>query len=289
MEANNFNIGTCSWKYDSWQGIIYPENKPFNYLQEYSRHYRTVEVDQWFWSLFAGDQVVLPKPAVVQEYADSVPENFTFGIKVPNSITLTHYYKKRKNDPLTPNPHFLSIDLMLRFMERLEPLAGNIGPLIFQFEYLNKQKVPGGQQQFIDKFGEFTEKLPSNQNYCVEIRNPNFLHDSYFDFLEGSELYHVFLQGYYMPSIFDIYRKQKDRIQNYTVIRLHGPDRKGIEEQTGKDWSQLVAPKDKDIVLLGDMLTDLSSRSVESFLYVNNHFEGSAPKTIQRIIDRLSM
>jgi hypothetical protein len=36
-KTNNLNIGTCSWKYDSWQGIIYPGRKPFNYLQEYSR------------------------------------------------------------------------------------------------------------------------------------------------------------------------------------------------------------------------------------------------------------
>jgi len=94
------NIGTCSWKYDSWQELIYPEKKPFNYLKEYSKHYNCVEVDQWFWSLFPGDKVVLPKPEVVQEYADAVLQDFRFGIKVPNSITLTHHYKKKKTDPL---------------------------------------------------------------------------------------------------------------------------------------------------------------------------------------------
>jgi len=106
MEINNICIGTCSWKYNSWQGLIYPANKPFNYLQEYSRHDRTVEIDQWFWSLFASDKAVLPKPTVVQEYTDSIPEDFAFCIKIPNSITLTHHYKKKKSDPLIPNPHF---------------------------------------------------------------------------------------------------------------------------------------------------------------------------------------
>ncbi|MFT5699718.1 MAG: hypothetical protein ACI8ZB_002579 [Desulforhopalus sp.] len=100
------NIGTCSWKYDSWKGLIYPESTPFNYLEEYSHHYKTVEVDQWFWSLFPGNKVVLPNPAVAQEYASSVPQGFRFGVKVPNSITLTHYYKKKKSDPPEPNPHF---------------------------------------------------------------------------------------------------------------------------------------------------------------------------------------
>ena len=64
------------------------------------QHFSTVEVDQWFWSLFAGDKVVLPNPKVVRECADSVPEDFIFSIKVPNSITLTHHYKKQKSDSL---------------------------------------------------------------------------------------------------------------------------------------------------------------------------------------------
>ncbi len=103
------HIGTCSWKYDSWRGIIYSDSKERNYLQEYSQHFSTVEVDQWFWSLFSGDKVVLPKPKVVQEYADSVPENFIFSIKVPNSITLTHHYKKQTSDSLQVNPHFFQL------------------------------------------------------------------------------------------------------------------------------------------------------------------------------------
>ena len=35
--------------------------------------------------------------------------------------------------------------------------------------------------------------------------------------------------------------------------------------------------------ILKTMLNDLADRKVETFLYVNNHFEGSAPRTISRI------
>jgi uncharacterized protein YecE (DUF72 family) len=198
------HIGTCSWKYDSWRGIVYSDSKEKNYLREYSQHFSTVEVDQWFWSLFAGDKVVLPQPKVVKEYADSVPENFIFSIKVPNSITLTHHYKKQKSDSLTANPHFLSIGVMKRFLELLEPLGNRIGPLNFQFEYLNKLKM-GGVGEFVEKFGEFVAQLSDGFKYCVEIRNPNYLTNKYFDFLAATGLHHVFLHGYYMPSIFEVY------------------------------------------------------------------------------------
>jgi len=288
MERDTIHIGTCSWKYDSWTEIVYSKPKPLNYLQEYSRRYSTVEVDQWFWSLFSGDKAAMPKPSVVKEYSESVPDDFIFGIKVPNSITLTHHYKKGKTDPLILNPHYLSVSLMRKFMESLEPITKNIGPLMFQFEYLNKQKMPGGLQQFIDQFGQFAEQLPAGHKYFIELRNSNYLTSKYYDFLNSQGLHHVFLHGYYMPPIFEIYKKHREQIQNAVVIRLHGPDRKGIEEKTNSDWSQIVSPKDEDIKSLVNMLSDLESRNMESFVFVNNHFEGSAPRTITRIQESLS-
>ena len=275
-------IGTCSWKYESWTGLVYSEERRRNYLEEYAEHFPTVEVDQWFWSLFAGNMVVLPKPAVVREYAASVPEGFLFGIKVPNSLTLTHHYRKGKADPLVANPHFLSVDLMQRFLESIAPLGKKIGPLNFQFEYLNKQKI-SGLGEFLDRFGSFIEQLPDGFTYCLETRNPNFLHERYFDFLAGKGVYHVFLQGYYMPSIFDLYRQFGQKVSGKTVIRLHGSERKEIEEKVGEDWSKIVTPRDSELQHLVEMLGDLSTRQVETFLFVNNHFEGSAPRTIARI------
>ncbi len=278
------NIGTCSWKYDSWRGLIYPGKKPINYLQEYSRHYNTVEVDQWFWSLFKGDKVVLPKASVVAEYASSVPDDFIFSIKVPNSITLTHHYKNKS--PLLPNPHFLSVDLMNRFLDSIEPLADNIGPLIFQFEYLNKLKM-SSISEFINQFKVFAECLPERFDYFVETRNPNYLTKEYFHFLADHHLHHVFLQGYYMPSVFDLYYKHKAYIRNLSTIRLHGPDRQEIEKKTGKNWSKIVAPKDHEITSLTEMIEDMVSQEIQTYIYVNNHFEGSAPRTISRIEEQL--
>lgn len=49
------NLGTCSRKYDSRQGLIYGEKETLQYLEEYSKHYNCVKGDQWFWSLF-GDK-----------------------------------------------------------------------------------------------------------------------------------------------------------------------------------------------------------------------------------------
>src|SRR3989339_450751 len=97
-------IGTCSWKYDSWRNIVYSDKEEINYLNEYSKHFNTVEIDQWFWSLFPWKKPVLPNPKIVSEYVRSVPKGFTFTIKVPNSLTLTHYYSKDDSYGLVKNP-----------------------------------------------------------------------------------------------------------------------------------------------------------------------------------------
>lgn len=281
-DHENLYIGTCSWKYGSWKGLVYSKAKPANFLEEYSKKYNTVEVDQWFWSLF-GNSVVLPKEDVVQKYVNSVPDAFKFGIKVPNSITLTHYYRKQKTDPLLPNPHFLSVDLMTQFLETIEPMREKLGPLMFQFEYLNKQKMKS-LGEFLQRFAEFFNQLPKELHYAVEIRNPNYLNEPYFKFLQERGLSHVFLQGYYMPPFFEIFTKYKNLLTESPIIRLHGPNRADIEEITGENWGEIVDPRDNELDQLAQMISELHSRA---FIYVNNHFEGSAPLTISRLIERL--
>ncbi|PKL82505.1 MAG: DUF72 domain-containing protein [Ignavibacteriae bacterium HGW-Ignavibacteriae-3] len=279
---SQLRIGTCSWKYDSWRGIIYSDDPEINYLKEYSKHFNTVEIDQWFWSLHGVNKVTLPKPDVVKSYRISVPNDFKFTVKLPNSISLTHLYRANKNESLIPNPHFLSYDLLNEFISIIKSMKDNLGPLMFQFEYLNKDKMKS-QFEFQGLMREFVKLLPPGYKFSLEIRNPNYLNEDYFQFIREHKLGHVFLQGYYMPSIFDIYKKYKDFIKDYVVIRLHGPDRHGIENRSGGEWNKILDPKDEEIGKVIEMIAELLERNVDIYLNVNNHYEGSAPLTIQKI------
>jgi uncharacterized protein YecE (DUF72 family) len=279
---SEIRYGTCSWKYDSWKGIIYPEIDKFNYLQEYAKHYNTVEIDQWFWSLF--DKVVLPQRETAENYCASVPEDFLFTIKVPNSLTLTHYYKKDQK-----NPYFLSNDLFDQFLSSIEPLLNKTGSLIFQFEYLNKQKMPS-VSLLMESFRNFIDNIPpESPPISVELRNPNFLTENWFRFLSEMNISHVFLEGYYMNPITGVYSKYKDLIKGNLVIRLHGPDRSGIEELSQSDWCRIYINRDEQLNPIAELITDLQTRSNLVFVNVNNHYEGCAPITINRIKQKLQM
>lgn len=281
-------FGTCSWKYDSWKGIVYSGTNSKNYLQEYSKKFDTVEIDQWFWSLFSNSKIVLPQKKVVEEYKQSVPKDFLFTIKVPNSITLTHFYKESKEDELRINPSFLSVDLFNQFLETIEPIKDKIGCLIFQFEYLNKQKMKS-LSEFQNKFLEFRSQIKNDSPPIgIEIRNPNYLNEKYFTFLSEQKIAPVLLEGYYMSPITETYSKFKKQFKNLMVIRLHGTDRKGIEEIANNNWSQIYINRDKEILSIVEMIRDLQKNEIDLFVNVNNHFEGSAPITINKIKEQLS-
>lgn len=283
---SSIRFGTCSWKYESWKGLVYPEEEGFNYLEEYSKHFNTVEIDQWFWSLFQPSKVVLPNKALVKEYKTSVPENFLFTIKIPNSITLTHYYSSSKNDQLISNPHFLSSNIYNEFINILKPIKNQIGCLIFQFEYLNKQKM-NSLAEFQNRFSDFYSNLNNHFLIGIEIRNPNYLSKNFFAFLKDLKIVPVLLEGYYMPPVIETFNKFKEYFTGTIIFRLHGPNRKNIERMSNGIWNQIYIDREGELKGISKIFKELLTKDVDLFINVNNHFEGSAPLTIQKIKDSM--
>ncbi len=285
-------IGTSSWKYDSWKGLIYDKDKHyegFDYLKDYSRYYDTVEIDQWFWSLFAGG-IKMPEAETVKMYADSVPEDFIFTVKAPNSITLTNFYTKQsagaKEFSNRPNEHFLDVDLLKNFLKLLKPMGKKLGPVMFQFEYLNKEKM-ASLEIFMEKLDKFFKKAPKGFEYAIEIRNPNYLKIEFFEFLKKHKIGFVLLDGYFMPPIRDVAEKFDVATADYSVIRLQGTERQEMEERTGAVWNKIIETKDEGLNSCLSIVKKNAAREVRTFINVNNHYEGSAPITIQRIIEKM--
>ena len=275
-------IGTCGWKYKSWKGLLYSNDPDVNYLKEYSAYFNSVEIPQWFSSLYGINNIVLPQSNATKNYKESVTLQFKFSIKLPNTITLTHLNKSDVDRQSVINPHFLSIDLLKEFINSIKPLHKNLGPLMFQFEYLNKEKMKS-QFEFQGLFREFAAKLPERFLFAIETRNENYLNETYFQFLRDNKLGHVFMHGYDMPPVYEIYNSYKDYFKDFTVIRLHGADKHGIETRTGGVWNKIVDPKDDEIEKICSMVIQLLERDVDVYLNVNNYYEGSAPLTIQKI------
>jgi uncharacterized protein YecE (DUF72 family) len=273
-------LGTCSWKYPSWESLVYSSREPANYLAEYAQKYKSVEVDQWFWSL-GKERAALPRPETVAEYDASTPADFRFVVKCPNTLTLTHHNSK-KREPLIQNERFLDIEFFLRFIDSLALLMPKIGLLIFQFEYLNRDKM-STKTLFEEKLATFLDSLPADLHYAIEIRNPRWIDAAWFDLLRELKAAPVLLQGYWMDDVATTLHKYEDLIGDTLCIRLHGEDREGMEERTGEDWSKIIRPKDEEIGRIMNEIGKLAKKDKKIFLNINNHFEGSAPLTIEKI------
>ena len=286
---HRLRLGTCSWKYDAWKGLIYDQDKAYqkdDYLADYAQTLGAVEVDQWFWSLFPGG-VRLPNPATVQQYAEAVPDDFRFTVKVPNAVTLTNYYGKQPKASVgyanRPNPHFLDVEIFGEFLELLGPMKTKLGPIMFQFEYLNKTKMPS-LGVFLERLGDFFRRVPKGYAYAVEIRNPNYLKPPFFAFLKEHQIGMVLLEGYYMPPIKDVTKAHDVHTAESLVIRLHGPDRKEIEAQTKGVWNDIVLPKNESLASAAQIIQESLAKDLDTYVNVNNHYEGCAPLSIERLL-----
>jgi uncharacterized protein YecE (DUF72 family) len=267
-------VGTCSWKYPSWAGLVYSRADGIDYLAEYARKYSTVEVDQWFWTL-------RPSPTDVERYRDAVPESFRFTVKAPNALTLVHAPGRKGAEPV-PNPRFLSTAVLGEFLAGLEPLRPLVGRVMFQFGYLNKKMVASAAA-FLEGLDRFLAAAPAGWPYAVEIRNAAWLDRPFFEMLRSRRAGAVLIQGYWMPPIAEVHARAADLLDGPVVVRLHGPDRGGMEEKAGGAWDRIVEPRDAELETVAGMVRRLLKGGHDVFLNVNNHYEGSAPLTIDRL------
>lgn len=86
-------------------------------------------------------------------------------------------------------------------------------------------------------------------------------------------------------GIFELYEKFKDQLSDPVVISgdFMGWIEREIEERTKNIWATIVDPRDDEPLRLKNVVNDLRERQHQVFVNVNNHFEGSAPRTIEKI------
>ncbi|MBN1525521.1 MAG: DUF72 domain-containing protein [Spirochaetales bacterium] len=267
----SLKIGTCSWNYDSWAGLVYKSKaaRSADYLKQYSELYSTAEIDSWFYHIPAAEEVL--------EYKNNVGNGFSFTCKAPQTLTLTHLRKKEN----PANLDFLSNEYFALFANAISPLVPQIDAVMLQFEYLNKQKMPS-LQEFCKKLNEFRHQIPLAIPIAAEIRNGNYIKEEYFQFLKESGIIPVLVEKQYMPPVTQVFETFEEFIGEKVIFRLLGGDRREIEQITGDAWDTVVLPKQSTVEIA--KLVKRISKGRQVIVNVNNHFEGSAPHSINTML-----
>ncbi|MFJ6793228.1 DUF72 domain-containing protein [Streptomyces sp. NPDC091268] len=105
-------VGTSGWQYRDWSGALYPSEVPQRlWLEEYARHFGTVESNNAFYRL--------PSPETFAAWRDRTPPGFVMAVKA--SRFLTHI--KRLREPAEP---------VARLMAHASALGDRLGPVLLQ-------------------------------------------------------------------------------------------------------------------------------------------------------------
>ncbi|MBT2395964.1 DUF72 domain-containing protein [Streptomyces sp. ISL-100] len=139
-------VGTSGWQYKDWRGVFYPPKQPQRlWLEEYARHFATVENNNAFYRL--------PSREIFASWRERTPDGFVMAVKA--SRYLTHL--KRLHEPEEP---------VSRLMDRTDGLGDRMGPVLLQ--------LPPNFRQDTGALDACLSCFPGSVRVAVELRHPSW-------------------------------------------------------------------------------------------------------------------
>ncbi len=299
LAAEGVFIGTSSWKYPGWRGMLYDESRYIyrgkfaetrferDCLAEYAEIFKTVCVDAAYYKF--------PDEKYLTGLAARVPADFQFAMKVTDYVTIKHFSNLPRFGVRAgkPNDHFLDAALFTQaFLRPCEPFRSQIGLLMFEFSRFYPTDYKHGRD-FVADLDRFLAALPAGWPYAIEMRNQTWLQTDYFACLARHGVAHVYNSWEAMPSVNEqINIPGSQTTPNLTAARfLLKPGRKY------EDAVKAFAPYDRtqetnyQARFAGRTLIGRGRASVgqrRTFIYVNNRLEGNALETIAGMLDPLA-
>lgn len=288
-------LGTSSWKYPGWIGQVYSHDnylargkfsrKKFDdeCLREYAETFPVVGGDFSFYQF--------PTPAYWRRLFDGSPGSLSFGLKVPEDITVTRWpaharYGKRAGQA---NDRFLDSGVFTEmFLKPLAPHSSRVAVMMFEFGTMAKRDF-ARPTDFIGRLGTFLGELPPGPRYSVEIRNPEYLGREYFDTLARHNAAHVFNAWTRMPEIGEQVEIEGAFTADFTVVRALLKQGRAYEDAVGmfEPYESTKEPNGPARDCMRRLIERALYRRNPAFLFVNNRLEGNAPATIEAVVEGL--
>jgi uncharacterized protein YecE (DUF72 family) len=265
-DVGNLWLGTSSFTAGGWVGTFYPKGLKSNeYLREYAKTFRCVEIDSSFYGT--------PAAATVQAWYERTPEDFLFALKVPKVITHEKVLKDCDAE-------------LAEFTARMKLLGDKLGPLLLQFPWFNSYEFKSSGD-FLVRLRGFLQKLPEEwrRRFAVEIRNRGWVDERFLDALREHSVALAWTDTSFVPKPWEL-KKPLDLITaDFAYVRWLG-NRKEIETIT-TTWEREVVDRTGDLTTWAKFLREmvLDKRLRKIFAFANNHYGGFAPGTIREFAD----
>jgi uncharacterized protein YecE (DUF72 family) len=150
--------GTSGFSYKEWKGSFYPEDLPdAGMLRHYASRLSAVEINNTFYRM--------PRAALLESWAEQVPDGFAFALKASQQIT----HRKRLKDAGESVAYFLGV---------ATTLGDRLGPILFQLPPNLKKDVP--------RLKDFLALLPPATRASFEFRHESWFDAEVFDALRSA-------------------------------------------------------------------------------------------------------
>ena len=151
----NLYVGTSGYSYKEWKGTFYPEDmSEKEMLRFYAQRFQTVEINNTFYRM--------PKPSVLEAWAEEVPSDFKFVLKASQRIT--HMQRLKNTD-----------DSLAYLLKVATTLKEQLGPLLFQLPPYFKKDAP--------RLQDFLRLLPPQRCAAFEFRHQSWFDQEVFELL----------------------------------------------------------------------------------------------------------
>ncbi len=296
LAAQGVYVGTSSWKYPGWCGVIYNHAR-YEYrgkfaetrfkrecLAEYAEVFKTVCVDAAYYTF--------PSRQYLEGMVGQTPDDFLFGLKVTDAITIKKFPKLDRFGERAgkPNESFLNADLFVKaFLGPCEPVRSSIGLLMFEFSRFWPTDYEHGRDFLADLDG-FLGRLPTGWPYGVEMRNRNWLKPEYFDCLARHGVAHVFNSWEAMPPVSEQMalpgsRTNPDLIAARFLLKPGRQYQEAVKKfepyDTIKEENPEARAAGRSLIAEGQA----AGPKRRTFIYVNNRLEGNAISTIAAMLE----
>ena len=160
VKASKLLAGASGYSFKEWKGNFYPEKiKPEEMLAFYAERLPTVEINNTFYRM--------PRTAVLENWAGTVPDAFRFAIKASRRIT--HISRIKAESAAEPAAYLY---------RNLAALGDKLGAILFQ--------LPPNLKKDLPRLAEFLALLPDARRAAFEFRSETWFSDDVYQALRGA-------------------------------------------------------------------------------------------------------
>jgi uncharacterized protein YecE (DUF72 family) len=236
-------IGAQGFSPRDWVGTFYPAGLAASQFLPFYTH--VLDTVELNTTFYA-----IPSSSTVRAWTVRVPASFVFSAKMTR--TITH------------DKELLDIEADLQaFLGRIRALGDKLGAVVVQFPR-------SFSRRFEDRLRAFLALLPRDIRFAVEFRSSSWDDPAVFELLRQYGVAWCITHWQDLPPVIET-------TADFAYFRLVGFHHEFSQlDRVQRDRSQELASWARTIA-------DFTARVSRIYVYINNHYEGHSPSTINRL------